>query len=114
MPNLADLTSFQWTLAALAALGLGFSVGVPHRIVLLLLAVGVTVIGARDHHGWVTAAGLTSMVAACAWLLFDLGAPLWLASVIFAGGAILTAFAAWLLFRSGRAAAPSPVAGQKP
>lgn len=100
--------------ALLAALGLGFSVGVPHRIVLLMLAVGVTVIGARDHHGWVTAAGLTSTVASCAWLLFDLGAPLWLASVIFAGGAMLSAFAAWLLFRSGRAAAPSPVAREKP
>jgi hypothetical protein len=95
----------------LAFVLLGLELGPMHRVALIVAGIAVSVLGGRDHHGWVTAAGLIAVVLGACWLMLDLGTPLEVAALVFAVTALGAGYAAWLLFRSGQRGGPSPVAG---
>jgi hypothetical protein len=98
-----------YCLLALVLLGMVF--GPAHRMALIPVGIAVSVLGGRDHHGWVTAAGLIVAILGASWLMLDLGIPLEVAGLVFAVTALAAGYAAWLLFRSGQRGGPSPVAG---
>lgn len=72
---------------------------VAQRIVWLLLSGGVLALGRHDRHALVTAAGVVSLMAAVAAVLFDLGLDLVFASMVFGAAAVLVLGAGWLLRR---------------
>jgi uncharacterized membrane protein len=79
----------------------GFSDGLRgalHSIVWMTLSVGVVVLGRHDRLGLVTAAGVVSLLAAGAVLLFNLGVGLLTAAAVF-GGLALAALAVALLLK---------------
>ncbi|MET0273908.1 MAG: hypothetical protein ABW360_13055, partial [Phenylobacterium sp.] len=107
-PRLADFATvlygwFVWAaLIWFGAAGLGadpLHLGVAHSIAWLALSVAVTALGRHDAHGLVTAAGVLSLFAAGASLLFDLGVGLMTAAGVFAASAVAALVVALLLKR---------------
>lgn len=77
--------------------------GVPHSIAWLALSAGVVALGRHDGHGLVTAAGVLSLFAAGAALLFNLGVGLMTAAAVF-GACAVAALVVAVLLKRGRAA----------
>ncbi|MEO8114511.1 MAG: DUF2157 domain-containing protein, partial [Phenylobacterium sp.] len=82
-----------------AGVGAG-SLGVGHSVAWLALAAATVALGRHDAHGPVTAAGVLSLFAAGAALLFDLGVGLLTAAAVFAGCALAALVVAVFLRRS--------------
>lgn len=72
---------------------------VVHRLLWLVLAGAVLVMGRNDRRPLVTAAGVVGLIAAAAALLSDLGLDLATASAVFAAGALLALVVGWILRR---------------
>ncbi|WGM39114.1 DUF2157 domain-containing protein [Caulobacter sp. NIBR1757] len=96
-----------WVWAALAAFAgvavwnAGDTVKVVHRGVWLLISGAVLALGRHERHALVTAAGVVSLMAAVAAVLFDLGLDLIYAAMVFGAAAVLVLGAGWLLRRRG-------------
>lgn len=85
--------------ASVAAWNAGDTVKVIHRIAWLLISGAVLALGRHDRHALVTAAGVVSLMAAVAAVLFDLGLDLVYAAMVFGAAAVLVLGAGWLLRR---------------
>jgi uncharacterized membrane protein len=94
---------FVWgSLLWFGAAGFGDDLrGALHSIVWLTLSVAVVVLGRHDRAALVTAAGVVSLLAAGAVLLFNLGVGLLTAAAVFGGLALAALAVALLLKRRG-------------
>lgn len=72
---------------------------VVHRLLWLVLAGAVLVMGRNDRRPLVTAAGVVGLIAAAAALLMDFGLDLATASAVFAVGAFLALVVGWIIRR---------------
>lgn len=76
------------------------SLGVAHAIAWLSLSAAVVVLGRRDHHGGVIAAGVVGLFAAGASLLWNLGLSLLTSALVFGACAVLALGVALVLRRA--------------
>ena len=96
-----------WVWGALAAFAAitswtdGDNLKLVHRGAWLLISGGVLALGRHDRHALITAAGVVSLMAAVAAVLFDLGLDLVYAAMVFGAAAVLVLGAGWLLRRRG-------------
>lgn len=77
--------------------------GVTHSVAWLILSIAVLALGRHDRHVAMTAAGVVSLLAAGAVLLFNLGIGLLTSAAVFGGCAAAVLVLAFLLRRTGRA-----------
>lgn len=73
--------------------------GVPHSVVWLALSIGVVGLGRHDRHAGVTAAGVLSLFAAGASLLFNLGVGLLTSAAVFGAAAMVALGVAFAMRR---------------
>jgi uncharacterized membrane protein len=73
--------------------------GVAHSIAWLALSIGTVTLGRQDRHGMVTAAGVVSLFAAAAALLFNLGVGLMTSAAVFGGLALAALVVAFVIQR---------------
>jgi len=105
-------TVYGWLIwGTLIAFGLsgfddhGFT-GLPHRAVWLMVSGGVLTLGLNDRQPLVTAAGVISLMAAMAAILFDLGVGLMTAAGVFGACALVALVTGLLISRRQAGARP--------
>lgn len=73
-----------------------------HRVLWLAASVGTVVLGRTDRHGFSTAVGVVSLLAAILAVLLDLGLGLMAAAGLFAAFAVVALALGWILHRRAR------------
>ena len=76
--------------------------GVAHSVAWLALSVAVLALGRHDRHTAVTAEGVISLIAAGAFLLFNLGVGLLTSAAVFGGAAVVALGVAFVMRRAVR------------